>query len=67
MTRVTLICKVCSKTARADLPNVTACRGVHETPGPSGVHCPNGHGPMVRKDGVDWVKPGGVLYIARGK
>lgn len=48
--RVTLVCEDCGQTARRELAQVVACRGVHETPSEPAM-CPNGHGLMVRKDG----------------
>lgn len=51
MTSVTLICKECEYTARRQLMNVSGCRGVHETTSESAL-CPNGHGVMIREDGV---------------
>lgn len=50
MTRVTLYCKVCGHTARRNLDNVTACRGVHETAAEPAL-CPRGHGELLRVDG----------------
>jgi len=55
-TRVTLICKTCGATARRILSFEPGSRGTHETSSEP-ASCPKGHGPMVRKDGVnqeDW-------------
>lgn len=52
MTRVTLICRTCDYTARRDLRNEAGNRGVHETSAETAM-CPNGHGELVREDGVN--------------
>jgi hypothetical protein len=50
-TKVTLVCTQCGHTARRPLQRAVACRGTHETPSEMAL-CPNGHGVMVRQDGV---------------
>ena len=51
MTRVTLICTNCGYTCRRELSMEPGSRGVHETSSEPGL-CPNGHGLLVRKDGL---------------
>ena len=51
MTRVHKICLVCGYRAKRDLMDEVGCRGVHETSAEP-ARCPNGHGDLVREDGV---------------
>lgn len=51
LTRVTLYCAACGKTARRDLQNEAGSRGTHETSAEP-AFCPSGHGRMLRRDGV---------------
>jgi len=51
MTKVTLICNICGKKCRRKLMNEPGSRGVHETSSEP-AYCPEGHGLMVREDGV---------------
>jgi hypothetical protein len=55
MPNVTLICKLCSYKARRPLMNEAGCRGVHETASEP-ASCPNGHGLLVREDGLQQEK-----------
>lgn len=55
MTKVTLICKTCDYKARRDLMDEPGSRGVHETASEPAT-CPNGHGLLVREDGVQQEK-----------
>jgi hypothetical protein len=50
-TRVTLVCKQCGYLARRSLMLESGSRGVHETSSEPGL-CPNGHGLLVRQDGL---------------
>lgn len=51
MPKVTLVCKTCEHTARRELMREAGSRGVHETSSEPAL-CPNGHGLMVRQDGL---------------
>lgn len=51
MTRVTLFCEKCGYTARRELSFEPGSRGVHETSSEPGL-CPNGHGLLIRQDGL---------------
>lgn len=51
LTRVTLVCKTCGHKARRALLNEAGCRGTHETRSEPAL-CPQGHGQLVRIDGV---------------
>lgn len=51
MPSVTLICNECRHMARRELMLEAGSRGIHETSSEPAL-CPNGHGLMVRKDGV---------------
>lgn len=48
LTRVTLICPVCKKTARRSLKRGAGRRGVHQAESMVAL-CPRRHGAMVRK------------------
>lgn len=50
MTNVNLKCVTCGATARRQLLEQVACRGVHNT-ACEPAFCPRGHGLMVREDG----------------
>lgn len=50
MPSVTLICEKCNYTARRELLNTVACRGIYETPSELS-YCPKGHGLLIRQDG----------------
>lgn len=51
MPKVTLICQTCGHQARRELMREAGSRGVHETSSEPAI-CPQGHGLMVRKDGL---------------
>jgi hypothetical protein len=51
VTRVTLFCRECGRTARRDLQFEPGSRGVHETSAEP-AYCPLGHGRMARADGI---------------
>jgi hypothetical protein len=51
MTRVTLVCTACGYKCRRELMMEAGSRGVHETSSEPGL-CPNGHGLLVRQDGL---------------
>lgn len=56
MPSVTLVCETCKHTARRELMQEVGSRGVHETSSEPAL-CPQGHGLMVRQDGLkqeDW-------------
>lgn len=48
---VTLVCRTCGKKARRPLMREAGSRGVHETSSEP-ASCPDGHGLMVRQDGL---------------
>lgn len=50
MPSVTLICTECKYTARRELVETVACRGIHESYSEL-AYCINGHGRLIRKDG----------------
>jgi len=51
MPKVTLVCPKCPYKARRELMREPGSRGVHETCSEPAT-CPNGHGLLVREDGV---------------
>lgn len=51
MTNVQLHCETCGARAKRPLLEQVSCRGTHETASEP-AHCPNGHGEMIRDDGV---------------
>ncbi len=63
-TNVTLICTKCKYTARRPLMIESACYGIRET-GSEPARCPNGHGVLVRKDGLPQENWAGYGFPAR--